>query len=242
MERVYLDTYLFFIIDNYEIITGIIINGYWVKSTFILPKTGFGIKELNGSNQKHYIISQKVESVRVRRGGMKILSLFRYVYFNNKTVYISVEENGTINADMYLPMYDKDGNILLKPVIGEMPPFKPMKAKRGQPKGKCLTCEKEYTVKTLSKYNGICYSCFSKTRPAITKKLRREVWEKRSDKTISLCYSCNKHIDIDNFECGHIIAFVNGGKTMLSNLEPICKMCNKSCYTTNLDIFMASLK
>jgi ribosomal protein S27E len=52
---------------------------------------------------------------------------------------------------------------------------------------------------------------------------------------------CCKSTDISqmSFHCGHIIAEAKGGKTIVSNLKPIC---NSSMGTTNMKDFMNSLK
>ena len=44
-----------------------------------------------------------------------------------------------------------------------------------------------------------------------------------------------------SFNCGHIIAEVNGGETNVSNLRPICQNCNSSMGITNMDDFMKTL-
>lgn len=106
----------------------------------------------------------------------------------------------------------------------------------------CITCNKNTTKISKDKYSGLCYNCFTKAKPSISKKLRREVWNKRSMCTVSACFCCKQHLDIDNFECGHIISHFNGGSTELLNLEPICRPCNRSCGTKNLYQFMKDIK
>lgn len=71
----------------------------------------------------------------------------------------------------------------------------------------------------------------------IPRKLRLDVWDKYigDDKRQGNCYVCNYKIDITDFEAGHIIAEVNGGKTNLENLRPICKNCNRSVATMNMN-------
>jgi len=41
-----------------------------------------------------------------------------------------------------------------------------------------------------------------------------------------------------SFNCGHIIAEVNGGELIVSNLKPFCQNCNSSMGTKNMDEFM----
>lgn len=72
----------------------------------------------------------------------------------------------------------------------------------------------------------------------IPKALKRQIWLKKIGNNIEgKCYVCSRIIYNDDHECGHIIAEVNGGETTLENLIPICKNCNRSCHTKNLDEF-----
>lgn len=70
----------------------------------------------------------------------------------------------------------------------------------------------------------------------IPKVLKNMVWDKYIGKSkgIGACYCCSCDIDSKNFECGHVIAFKNKGPTNLTNLRPICSVCNKSMGTENL--------
>ena len=79
-------------------------------------------------------------------------------------------------------------------------------------------------------------------RIKIKKHLRKEVWKKRNnDKINSECYCCSKLIEYDDFECGHIQSVFFKGETILSNLEPICHMCNNNMGTQNLNSFKDEL-
>ena len=54
-----------------------------------------------------------------------------------------------------------------------------------------------------------------------------------------LCYCCNKNwIRQNNFEAGHVIAECKGGKTNVDNLRPICRECNGSMGSKNMNEFM----
>ena len=81
-----------------------------------------------------------------------------------------------------------------------------------------------------------------KTIPSTVKKL---VWNTNIGEEIgkTKCLCC-KSTDITqmSFNCGHIIAEVNGGNTIVSNLKPICQNCNSSMGTKNMNEFMLSLK
>jgi len=42
---------------------------------------------------------------------------------------------------------------------------------------------------------------------------------------------------MNDFHCGHVIAEAKGGETVIENLRPICKKCNLSMGTDNLNDF-----
>tara|TARA_B100000780_G_scaffold250841_2_gene197162 strand:+ start:4669 stop:5694 length:1026 start_codon:yes stop_codon:yes gene_type:complete len=89
-------------------------------------------------------------------------------------------------------------------------------------------------------FNGIKPSCFIYKKQTIPKCLKRDIWHKYigKDKGNGKCYCCQSIIDCFAFEGGHIEAEVNGGKTNLDNLRPICGLCNKSMGSKNMKIFM----
>jgi len=75
------------------------------------------------------------------------------------------------------------------------------------------------------------------TKKNIPKTLKINVWNDLIGEEIgkTLCFCCEKkYITQSNFECGHILAESNGGKTILENLLPICSICNKSMKNMNL--------
>lgn len=75
----------------------------------------------------------------------------------------------------------------------------------------------------------------------IPKSIRNLVWnnyigEKRGN---GLCKCCKKKtISQMDFDCGHIISEYNGGKTIVKNLIPICKLCNASMGRINMHDFI----
>lgn len=74
----------------------------------------------------------------------------------------------------------------------------------------------------------------------IPKNIRHMVWNKYIgiNIAISKCFvGCNREINWQNYECGHIIAKSKGGSTELDNLLPICSQCNKSIGNKNMDEF-----
>jgi len=71
--------------------------------------------------------------------------------------------------------------------------------------------------------------------------VRNSVWNQNIGVTIgqSECMCCKSEpITRANFECGHVIAEKNNGIVELNNLKPICKHCNTSMGTENMDSFM----
>ena len=52
---------------------------------------------------------------------------------------------------------------------------------------------------------------------------------------IGKCFVCEKDIDYDEFECGHVTAAFWGGNQSLNNLEPICGPCNRDMGVENLN-------
>jgi hypothetical protein len=79
-------------------------------------------------------------------------------------------------------------------------------------------------------------------KKSIPKALRKKVWEKEIGDTLNgNCYVCDRSIQFDQFECGHIIAEINNGPTHIDNLKVLCKPCNNSCYTTDLEVFKNSI-
>lgn len=76
----------------------------------------------------------------------------------------------------------------------------------------------------------------------IPHKVRIEVWKKYNKEIEGKCYICKDVIHIDTFHCGHDIAEINGGQTILSNLKPICSSCNLSMGTQNMETMLSFFK
>jgi len=89
-------------------------------------------------------------------------------------------------------------------------------------------------------FNGVKPSCFIYKKQTIPKCLKRDIWHKYigKGKGSGKCYCCHNELDCFVFEGGHIEAEVNGGKTNLENLRPICGLCNKSMGSQNMIVFM----
>lgn len=75
------------------------------------------------------------------------------------------------------------------------------------------------------------------TKQKIPQKLRIEVWERDiGNSMVGVCTLCEKtKISFTDFHCGHMKAERNGGKTTLSNLKAICRLCNLSMGTKSFE-------
>lgn len=78
----------------------------------------------------------------------------------------------------------------------------------------------------------------------IPKPLRMAVWDEYIGRKHGLgsCFTCGNEIDKMDFECGHVMAEVRGGITVLKNLRPVCHMCNTSMGSKNLLKFKQELE
>ena len=110
----------------------------------------------------------------------------------------------------------------------------PKKSKKTQSKKETKKSEKNSEKKEVSEKTS--------KKKSIPKALRKKVWEKEIGDTLNgICYVCSRSIQFDQFECGHIIAEINNGPTHIDNLKVLCKPCNNSCYTTDLEVFKNSI-
>lgn len=78
----------------------------------------------------------------------------------------------------------------------------------------------------------------SKKLPAA---LRNAVWNTYigAETGKSICFCCGvESISRGVYECGHVQSKASGGSDMLSNLRPVCGLCNKSMGTRNMVEFI----
>ena len=131
----------------------------------------------------------------------------------------------------------------LKKIYSKSNELKSNELKSG--KDKCNKCLKEYTIKTINKYNGMCGKCYklsgkieTLTKLKIPKKIREESWKMHIGDTIQgICYSCNDPIKFSNFQTGHILSKYEASLLSIDNLRPICSHCNLSCGIMNINDF-----
>jgi hypothetical protein len=79
-----------------------------------------------------------------------------------------------------------------------------------------------------------------KSKAIIPATVKNSLWRKYFGESINgKCFCCKlENISIKNFDCGHVIAEKNGGDISLNNLRLICRLCNSSMSTTNMDDFI----
>jgi len=91
-------------------------------------------------------------------------------------------------------------------------------------------------VKNDIAYDKTPHCLISSKSRKISNKLRRRVWKKRNPNlTSGNCFVCNKSVDDEEFQCGHIKAHFYGGDITIDNLEPICGSCNRDMGIENLN-------
>jgi hypothetical protein len=92
-----------------------------------------------------------------------------------------------------------------------------------------------HKIQTGGNYSTMIHYDTINCRKPIGSRIKSSVWKKRFN-TIE-----NQHCDIcsnifcwETFHCGHIQSIFYGGKTDVSNLEPICQQCNLNMGIQNL--------
>ena len=84
-------------------------------------------------------------------------------------------------------------------------------------------------------YSEMVHYPLNKKRRTISKSLRQKVWFKTNERQQGGCYVCQRDIELDTFECGHVKAVFWGGENTLDNLYAICRKCNGDMGTQNLE-------
>jgi 5-methylcytosine-specific restriction endonuclease McrA len=77
----------------------------------------------------------------------------------------------------------------------------------------------------------------STKRKPIGRSLRHQVWLKYMHKKAEgKCYCCRiRTIHVTDFQVGHNKAVAKGGKDHISNLRPICGVCNRGMGTKSVE-------
>jgi hypothetical protein len=79
-----------------------------------------------------------------------------------------------------------------------------------------------------------------KTKEKIPASVKNTLWSLYFPNALQgNCQCCQTEvISKNNFDCGHIISEKEGGEIKLDNLKPICRSCNSSMSTMNMNDFM----
>ena len=80
-----------------------------------------------------------------------------------------------------------------------------------------------------------------KKKQTIPKSVKTHVWDLYIGKHINehRCLCCKKsYIQITNFDTGHVLSEKDGGTHEISNLRPICAVCNHSMGSENMIDFV----
>jgi hypothetical protein len=93
-----------------------------------------------------------------------------------------------------------------------------------------------YKIQTGNTYGTMLhYDKIGCCRKPIGSRIKTSVWKKRFNTLDNQkCDICNNIISWETFHCGHIESVFYGGKTDVSNLEPICQQCNLNMGIQNL--------
>ncbi len=80
------------------------------------------------------------------------------------------------------------------------------------------------------------YKTKSGKRKTIPKSVKIQLWEKYfgRKRAEGKCFVCPRKIHISQFEAGHSIPVSKNGSDKVSNLRPLCMLCNRSMGNQNL--------
>lgn len=84
-----------------------------------------------------------------------------------------------------------------------------------------------------------------KTRKSIPKQIKDQVWDTYAgkDNGICMCFCCEKkELRQSSFHAGHIQSVAEGGTDTIDNLRPICRSCNLSMGTQNMNEYKEHYK
>lgn len=97
---------------------------------------------------------------------------------------------------------------------------------------------KEYYDKCMNK-QGLFFAFLFKDvkskRTSLPSAVRKKCWSiKFLEEYWGICEVCSSKINVDNFHTGHIQSVKDGGSNNISNLVPVCSLCNLSMSSMNL--------
>ena len=196
------------------------------------------IEQYITKNYKKYLSDSK----NPRTPNFNVKDFLDYLDNNKIADKINFNANLFIVEFEKLNDYYKDNITILYKVFKNNINNKIVKSKEKQKKYLLLSLFKNfewvdrisYVIENKLEYKDISHYP-KEYRVKIKKLLRKEVWKKRHiDSIKGECFCCSKIIEYDDFECGHIKSVHYKGETTLSNLEPICSMCNNDMGIQNL--------
>jgi len=206
-------------------------NQYYIKSSnFVKIKLEDFTKYFKNNFKKYF--SNKIG----KRTKLKTIESFRKELQDKKYF------------DMFENINDAIGNILKKNI--EFYNIFPFDILLNHSKDKFfkmdLKCLKDKIVYTSKQNNFIDFliknskptHSLKKEKIKISKRIKAIVWNKYYNnikKTNCPIKYCANKIEINKFDCGHIISEFNKGQTIVSNMKPICKDCNCSMSILNWD-------
>ena len=86
-------------------------------------------------------------------------------------------------------------------------------------------------------------SKFKKKRTPLNKALRYSVWNSTFGERIAFgpCCCCRREVTQQTFEVGHVVAVAKGGQDAFDNLRVVCRTCNASMGSTNMDDWKSAM-
>lgn len=100
-----------------------------------------------------------------------------------------------------------------------------------------------HMISTQTPVNMVNLSGFTRMREKIPRALRLKVWNKRNGEMMTgVCFVCDNDLCYENMECGHVIPFAGSGTIDISNLEPVCRTCNRDMGIMNLNEYKNLIK
>lgn len=108
----------------------------------------------------------------------------------------------------------------------------------------CDNCKGSYKTKGgLSNHRNKCLgkdtTRKSTDRSSIPLTVRTQVWREAFRGSMDgACYCCKEAIKFEQWHCGHLKSYVNGGTTDPTNLRPLCGKCNLSMGSDNIYDYM----
>jgi 5-methylcytosine-specific restriction endonuclease McrA len=100
-----------------------------------------------------------------------------------------------------------------------------------------------HMMRTGHAANEVRYADFLENRPKIPRRVRMAVWHNRHENTtVGHCFVCQNELLYDDMECGHIVAHAQGGDCCDTNLEPVCRICNRDMGVMNMNDYIKLLR